>query len=342
MKTEYIKPPKSSNFQLDIFTDSLTFKKLVPAPLPAPLLYYKDLHPHEAKNWVLNGVTYTIESKSRGVLSDSYLRPKKIKEREKLKPLKPFIAVESCSDLHNPKFVVVCSCNDFLRCPVCRRKRLKRTQKRCRDYMIAMELDKPKNHTMKFLTLTLKRDGLSFEDARKQLIHSFSKLRKRKTWKKKVSFYFSTLEVVEGNVHLHIVMTSTFWNQSELSDEWFKVTKTSFIVDIRKVTSIDSATKELAKYIAKDVSEDVLEEVAQFRDDNKKSRYVFSGRRPPSLDTLAITCPKFCTVCDERIERYGQFPDLYSAEAWIMMQKRDPDGHIRRLSYPNSFKIVSD
>jgi hypothetical protein len=270
----------------------------------------------------------------------AYFDPQKNKfVMTRAKPLKPFVCVEACHNLHNPKFVTVCSCNDFLRCAVCRKKRLKRTQKRVRDYMISMDIDKPKHHTMKFLTLTFKREGMSFDEARKKLLHSFTKLRKRKNWQKKVSFYFATLEVVEGNVHLHIVLTSSFWNQKELSDEWLKVSKTSFIVDIRKVTDIGSATKELAKYIAKDVSEDVLEEVAQFRDNNKKCRYVFSGRRPPSLDTIAITSPKCCKTCNHKVERIGQFKDQNEAAAWVLSQKRDIDGHIRSLSFPTFEKF---
>jgi hypothetical protein len=286
------------------------------------------------------GASPTLE-RDKGVFADSYLvAKKKVFKGERLVPLKPFVAVESCSDLHNPKYVTVCSCNDFLRCGVCRRKRLKRTQKRVRDYMVAMDMDKPKHHTMKFLTLTYKREGISFEMARKSLLHSFTKLRKRKNWNKKVSYYFATLEVVEGNVHLHIVLTSSFWNQRELSDEWLKVTGTSFIVDIRKVTSIESATKELAKYIAKDVSEDVLEEVAEFRDANKKCRYVFSGRRPPSLDTIAITSPKMCSTCSHPIGLHGQFKDEIEAKTWVDAQTRCPDGHIRTLSYPQTTESV--
>ena len=288
----------------------------------------------EKKNWVDTGyIDRTKDSIKKSVLADSFLKPKKVFKAERLVPLKPFVAVESCSDLHNPKFVTLCSCNDFLRCGVCRRKRMNRTQKVVRDYMFAMDFDKPKIHTMKFMTLTLKREGMTFEDARKKLLHSFTKLRKRKSWKK-VSFYFATMEVVEGNVHLHIVLTSSFWNQRDISSEWLKVTGTSFIVDIRKVTSIESATKELAKYIAKDVSEDVLEEVAQFRDANKKSRYVFSGRRPPSLDTIAITSPKICECCSHPIGFHGHFKDEIEAKTWVDAQKRCPDGHIRSLSYP--------
>lgn len=302
-----------------------------------PFLGYWSLK--ERNSWIENGTTSTLEARPKGVLSDAYLKPKtKVFKGPRLVPLKPYFAVEACSDLHNPKVVSLCSCNDFLRCGVCRRKRLKRTQKRVRDFMVAMNIDKPKHHTMKFLTLTYKREGMSFEEARKNLLSSFTKLRKRKNWKNKVSFYFSTFEVVEGNVHLHTVLTSSFWNQRELSAEWFKVTKTSFIVDIRKVKSIESATLELAKYIAKDVSEDVLEEVAQFRDEHKKCRYVFSGRRPPSLDTIAITCPKACKTCNHKVELYGQFKDQIEAQTWVSAQKRDPDGHIRRLSFPNDFK----
>lgn len=357
MDSDYTFSPNISSPQFQNFENSLSFTKFAPpggrdllseakrgsdsdrsfsvSERPVSGFWFKK----DRSAWIANGISSHLEGCPHGVLSDSYLKTKKkVFKSERLVPLKPYFAVEACSDLHSPKIVSLCSCNDFLRCGVCRRKRLKRTQKRVRDYMVSMDIDKPKIHTMKFLTLTLKREGMSFEEARKKLLHAFTKLRKRKSWKKKVSFYFSTLEVVEGNVHLHTVLTSSFWEQAALSEEWFKITKTSFIVDIRKVSSIESATKELAKYIAKDVSPDVLEEVASFRDENKKSRYVFSGRRPPSLDTIAITSPKSCQTCNHKIELFGQFKDQIEAETWVFAQKRDPDGHIRRLSFPSTAK----
>lgn len=286
---------------------------------------------------------HSLEARPKGVLSDSYLKSKAKKPKgERLVPLKPFFTVDACNDMHNPKFVSLCSCNDIFRCKVCEVKRMKETQKDFRDFMISANIDKPKNHAMKMLTITYKRTS-DFKTDREGLLKSYTKLRHRSEWKNKVSFYKARMEVVKNNIHLHIVITSAFWGQREISQAWFECTGTSFIVDIRKVNDVEKASLELAKYVCKDTDEVLKAELALFRDDNKGSRFVFTGRRPPSLDTIATTrhieIPK-CECCGENRSYHGQFGTTDEAEQWVKAQVRDPDGHIRRLSYPKKTQIL--
>jgi hypothetical protein len=331
-------PPEGRDFPSEARKGSVSDRSsLVPVSVsyrPVTEFWFKK----EKENWIKTGVnSSTLEARPKGVLSDSYLKPKAKKPKaERLVPLKPFFTVDACDNLHNPKFVSLCSCNDIFRCKVCEIKRMKEAQKDFRDFMIAANIDKPKNQTMKMLTLTLKRE-FDFKTDRERLLKAFTRLRHRKDWKNKVSFYKGRMEVVENNIHLHIVLTSLFWNQKEISNAWLECTGNSYIVDIRKVNDVEKASLELAKYVCKDTNEDLKMELAEFRDDNKGSRFVFTGRRPPSLDTIATSrqteIPK-CECCGENRSYHGQFGTPDEAEKWVKAQVRDPDGHIRRLSYP--------
>jgi hypothetical protein len=235
-------------------------------------------------------------------------------------PQKPHYVIESCHSFHKPKIIKVCACNDWVRCPVCRKKRNKRNGQKIKNYLLAMSQDLKRFESLKFLTLTMKKGDLAFGDAREKILSSFKKLRRRKAWKSKVSYYIATLEVVSGNIHLHIALSGKFWAQAEISEIWHKVTGDSMIVDIRKIDSIVKASKELAKYMAKDTEPDVLSDLAAFRDANKKLRYMVSGRRPPSLDTIAITERPTCSVCSESIGHHGCFDTQAEAEAFLLVK----------------------
>lgn len=305
--------------------------------------YWSD---EEKKNWIQTGDTRLSKKDiSKNVFSPSYLKSKTKKvapgiEQKKHKPLKPFVSVQACNELHNPKYVSLCSCNDIFRCKVCEVKRMKETQEEFRNFMLAAQIDKPKKQTMKMLTLTLKRE-FGFKKDRERLLKAFTRLRHRKDWKNKVSFYKGRMEVVENNIHLHIVLTSHFWNQKEISKAWLECTGNSFIVDVRKVNDVEKASLELAKYVCKDTDEELKTELAEFRDENKGSRFVFTGRRPPSLDTIATSRQKpapLCECCHGLIFLHGEFKDQKEAEKWVEAQPRGPDGDIRCLIHPKTFQ----
>lgn len=266
-------------------------------------------------------------------LADFTFRRKKAKPSWYSLPKKPYYAVETCPNTHEPRIVTLCSCNDWVTCKVCRRKRNKRNERVISNYLLAMQVDLPRNHSLKFLTLTMKRTGLGFKKDRLKILQSFKKLRRRKDWKSKVAFFISTFEVVEGNVHLHVAMAAKFWEQREISSGWLAVTGDSFIVDIRKITSVEKASKELAKYMAKDSSPLIVEELSEFRKDNPGLRYMLSGRRPPSLDTIAISEHPLCSTCHHKIGHQGHFAHEHEARKWIGDQIRAntrPAQHVER------------
>jgi hypothetical protein len=220
-------------------------------------------------------------------------------------PKKPYYSVRSCLDGCNPKVITLCGCNDYIVCPVCRAKRIKRLKEK---YLLPLQQMK----SPKLLTLTYKREK-DIKSSLEGLKKSFKKLKRRKQWKSKVSKYFGSYEVTTNNVHLHLVIDSNYWNQGDISKEWLSITKTSFIVDIRMIKGRTKALKEVFKYIVKDGKRELAVEVSEFRIDNRKARFVVSSRGLSSLDTKAIS-GHFCESCNGDLYNFGQIDCKHKAE----------------------------
>jgi hypothetical protein len=272
----------------------------------------------------------SLEKKMFGVLSDAYLRENsKKKKRVFSEPRKPFFTVESCSQFHNAKVVRLCACNDFIRCPICRKKRQKRNRNKVSNYFQAVEARRRKRkdlqfQTYKLITLTIGRNGRSIGEMLDRIQKSFKKLRNRKIWIKGVpnNYFVASYEFAEDadNVHVHIVALSKFIDAFDLSKAWREITGDSFIVDIRAVTSFDNVVLEVCKYIMKDNDPTTTEDLAQFRDANKHRRYLVMGRRPPELDTLATSEHPVCSCCSQKIGYHGDFKSELEATTWLQAQ----------------------
>lgn len=286
------------------------------------------------------------ESIQRSILKNDFERTKKenrFKELKKIKaptaPLKPYYQIQTC-DLNNSHFarvMVLCSCNDHINCGVCRLKRMARLQKK---YLPALENFK----NAKMLTLTMKRQG----DLKSDLLRlnkCLARFKKTKAFKEKVFAYFGTKEVVENNVHAHIVIDSSFWDQKDISELWRKTTGTDFIVDIRRIKNPAKAIKEVFKYIVKDFKTELVKQVSDFRKENSHFRWVFSskglssfdeaegiGEAIPeadlisalegeaegalsSLDTIAISGRRGCPCCGSNLVLVGNFENKEQAES---------------------------
>jgi hypothetical protein len=256
-------------------------------------------------------------------------------KRKRMVPLKPFYQIETCSNnnSHFARSIVLCSCNDFINCGVCRLKRNIRLQK---HYLGPLE----KMRSPKFLTLTLKSSG-NLEADLKRLRKSVSKFKRSKDWKLKVRADFETIEVAENQVHMHMVIDSLFWEQKEISEQWHRITGDSFIVDIRKVKNPKQAIKEVFKYVVKDVKPEIKEAVSEFRKNNPNFRWVSSsknlgdfdeseeicldagvlnepnGEVPTSLDTLAISRHRTCPCCASELIQVGDFETKEQADEMV-------------------------
>lgn len=119
----------------------------------------------------------------------------------------------------------------------------------------------------RFITLTIRTQGLSLRDSIKKLYQSFSKLKTRAPWKGAVAGGVAICEIKYANdrrrwhPHLHILAEGGYMPQRSLSAAWHKCTGDSFICDIRLGADATAAARYVTKYVAKPLSSDVLRSV---------------------------------------------------------------------------------
>ncbi len=119
------------------------------------------------------------------------------------------------------------------------------------------------NEPARLITLTLKHQPESLKVNLKRLRDGFNKLRRSAFWKKHIKGGVGIIEIKRDkkqlwHSHLHIVCTGNFIPQKTLSEEWFKATGDSFIVDARLVHNVRQACHYVAKYVTKGTDHDTL------------------------------------------------------------------------------------
>lgn len=109
----------------------------------------------------------------------------------------------------------------------------------------------------KLLTLTLKHNDDSLQDQIDFLYKSFAKFRNRKYVKDRtrggVWFFQVTYNQKDKqwHPHLHVLLDSEFLDHTKIMQLWFKITKTSNVVHIRKVEDLDKTLSHNARYAAR-------------------------------------------------------------------------------------------
>lgn len=137
------------------------------------------------------------------------------------------------------------------------------------EYRKAIEAQTTTWTQPKFLTLTLKSQGLTLREEIQRITTSFRALRRRKYWTDRVTHGIWAVEVtrnartMDWHVHLHCLLNATFLEKQWLSTEWHKITGDSFIVDIRKCDA--KAVKYVAKYAAKGLNYDTVSETRKHK-----------------------------------------------------------------------------
>lgn len=104
----------------------------------------------------------------------------------------------------------------------------------------------------KLFTLTVKNVKYMTPDSVRFIIRSFHKLRRLKVFRKVTGGVYGVDITNKGNgwnIHIHAVMDSPYIPQKKLKANWKRITKTSFVVDIRKVKSGISGLYEVLEYI---------------------------------------------------------------------------------------------
>jgi hypothetical protein len=123
-----------------------------------------------------------------------------------------------------------------------------------RSFIIAGNvLDEVRKLEVRFLTLTVKTDGLPLIAALEKLHVAFGKLRRRTWFSRRVWGGVAFLELTYSHKeerwhpHLHCLCTGTYIDKFKLSKMWHEITGDSFIVDIRRPKN----TKHVAFYVTK-------------------------------------------------------------------------------------------
>lgn len=112
----------------------------------------------------------------------------------------------------------------------------------------------------RFVTLTLKDSSASLSSEITRLYDAWSKLRRTKAWSTTQIGGASFLEIKYSqkrsgwHPHLHIVTEGSYLDKMELSKSWLRATRDSYIIDIRRITSVDKAASYVTKYLAKGIS----------------------------------------------------------------------------------------
>ena len=192
--------------------------------------------------------------------------------------------------------VTTAKCKSYS-CPICGRKKVMNLTERLKN------IDFKK---YRFFTLTLK-NKYNYDDTEKNLKRistCFNKLNLalRKKPEYKGLEYFRVTEIgQDGMVHIHGI-----WNKYIpvflLSEMWEKITKDSFIVNVKRIQTKTDVINYLYKYLTKNiVSKDMLIDPALFNLDikntaamfyeNEKRRYCssrkfFAGVQKPDTDFL--------------------------------------------------------
>ena len=112
-----------------------------------------------------------------------------------------------------------------------------------------------------FLTLTLVDADLSLTELLDKLVASFRSLRQWKRWRCNVAGGVAFIELKwnaksdRWHPHMHVVMESDFLAQAAISDEWRRITGTSFIVDIRRPKNSETVIRYVTKYGSKPLNQ---------------------------------------------------------------------------------------
>lgn len=122
------------------------------------------------------------------------------------------------------------------------------------------------------LTLTVRAETLTLDQAIQHLKDSFARLRRSKGWKSHVFGGVSVLEVKwsgrsgRWHPHLHILADMLYWPQAELAQAWENATGDSRICDVRRVSGPKEAANYVAKYASKgtDVNHMPYERIAEW------------------------------------------------------------------------------
>jgi hypothetical protein len=120
------------------------------------------------------------------------------------------------------------------------------------------------NRRHRLVTLTLKHSDQPLSDQLDKIYDCFRRLRTVRVWREHVSGGCAVLEVKhayhrnEWHPHLHVIIEGTYLPHAELKAAWWKITRDSYIVDIRFLPTTDAVTRYITKYVTKPVPSNLV------------------------------------------------------------------------------------
>jgi len=176
-----------------------------------------------------------------------------------------------------PRFRVVSNrCRDRF-CEACQRERRNTVSNN-----VALTL---KDKSLRLLTLTLKSSGDPLRFQLNRLYKSFRLFRSRKGIRSCLFGGLFFLEVTLNDQtrmwhpHLHVIYEGQYLPQKLAANVWLSVTSDSYIVDVRALSSSDSAADYVSKYASKGISQRVWQDPERF----VEAIIALSGRRTFSV-----------------------------------------------------------
>ena len=138
-------------------------------------------------------------------------------------------------------------------CPVCAETKSHIVKNNLQEWMERVK-------DPKFLTLTLRHNNAPLKHQVRTLYDGFRALRRHKiikdNWDGGVWFCQVTFskKTQTWHPHLHIILDAKFIHKSKLVNAWYKVTKSSCIVDIRMIKNPDKTSAYVARYASRPCS----------------------------------------------------------------------------------------
>jgi len=124
----------------------------------------------------------------------------------------------------------------------------------------------------RFITLTLRTDDEPLLPLLHHLYTSFGKLKRTQLWRETITGGAAFVEVKWSEAkqrwhpHLHLVCAGRYLPKSDLSREWLRITRTSFIVDVRLIRDHDRTVDYICKYASKPLDQTVLRHPDRLRE----------------------------------------------------------------------------
>lgn len=160
-------------------------------------------------------------------------------------------------DLGQPGHYLVKSsrCRDRF-CVPCRRETAHTVATNVTDYA--------RDRTLRLITLTLRHSQDPLADQLDRLYRYFRRLRKEPLWRAHCHGGVAFLEIkrskngAEWHPHFHCLVEGTYVHHTHLSEVWHRITRHSYIVDVRKVQALADAARYVTKYATKPIAASAL------------------------------------------------------------------------------------